>query len=114
MRNRRGELYDYCGLCQGIFLAVCVAGAVETRQSPAVSLISGDDAGQPRRPRGPEISGSTVSPQGTQLSTHEHTCRRTLPEQGKASLETPKDYIGPAGARDPQTQHGHFHNPELS
>ena len=62
MGNRREELYDYCGLCQGIFLAVCVAGAVETRQNPAVSLISGDDAGEPRRPRGPEIAGSTVSP----------------------------------------------------
>lgn len=61
MGNRRGELYDYCGLCQGIFLAVSVAEAVETRQSPAVSLISGDDAGEPRGPRGPEIAGFSVS-----------------------------------------------------
>ena len=49
------------------------------------------------------IAGSAVSPQGTQLSTHQHTCRRKLAERGKVSLKTPKDSIGPAGACDPQT-----------
>lgn len=111
MGNRRGEPHDYCGSGRGVFLAVCVSGAVETRQNPAVSLISGDDAGGPRGPRAP---GSTVSPQGTQLSTRQHTGRRKLAELGKVSLKAPKDSIGPAGARDPQTQHGHFHNSELS
>ena len=56
------------------------------------------------------VCGSAVSPQGTQVSTDQHTCRRQLSELGKASPKRPQDYIGPGGACVPQTQERNSRN----
>ena len=59
MVSKRWEIEEVSSMTTvdqaGEFSWLCVSGAVESRQSPAVSLLSEDDAGGPRGPRAPGI-----------------------------------------------------------